>query len=64
MCLWVMFLFFVFADQQTLCVQSKRSRVYFQNAPVCAVKTHVSCVILALFDGTRGNIFKVHMGAF
>ena len=42
------------ALKTTLCVHSKRSRVYFQNTPVCAVKTTVSYVT---------SVLKVHTGA-
>ena len=37
---------FFFLPRTTLCAHSKRSRVYFGDAPACAVKTPVSYVAL------------------
>ena len=49
---------FVLALTTKLCAQSRASRVYFQNAPVCAVKrpchtTHGPC------DDTHGSVLNV-----
>ena len=59
--LW--FLFFVLALKTSLCVHSKRSRVYFQNAPACAVKKPVSQGH-GRFDGTHGSVLNVHTALF
>ena len=44
----------------TLCVDSKRSRVYIQNASTCAVETPVCHMTHARFDDTHGGVLNVH----
>ena len=56
-------LFFVFCGKTALCVHSKRSRLYFRNAPVSAIKKRPCHIRHGRFDGTHGSVLKVHKGA-
>ena len=54
---------------ESAAVCQRRSRVDFQNAPVCALKTPVSLQTRSFwltrerFESTHGSVFTVHTGA-
>ena len=67
---WVCAFLLVLHFKRPPCVRSKRSRVYFPNAPVCTFKTPASHwkrtfsrYTRERFDRTYGSVLNVHTGA-